>query len=129
MLPRTRLNSAPFAINADRANSLGDTTVIDESTWIVTGSTSELTIAGSNLQLQLGDSAADDVLLQGSLFMRPNSGSDADQTIYFFNNGSNTSEWIGWDDSDDRFEVSDATAMSSSPTTSSARARSWCRAT
>lgn len=113
VLPRTRLNSAPFAINADRANSLGDTTVIDESTWIVTGSTSELTIAGSNLQLQLGDSAADDVLLQGSLFMRPNSGSDADQTIYFFNNGSNTSEWIGWDDSDDRFEVSDATAFGS----------------
>jgi hypothetical protein len=110
--PRTKLTAAPSAVNADRANSLADTVIVSGSTWIVDGTSSELKIDGNNLRLQLGGSPADTTLLQGTLQMTPDTFNEGDQRIYFFNNGSATGESILWDDSEDRFEFTDAVAMS-----------------
>lgn len=111
VLPRQRLESAPFAINADRANSLGDTTIVSGSVLTVAGTATSLTIAGDSLDLQLGDTNSDVTMLQGTLQMTPSSFSELDQRINFFNGGSATGESILWDDSDDRFELSDALAI------------------
>lgn len=110
--PRTRLTTAPSAINADRAHSLGDTSVLTGSLWLVEGAATSLTIGGDSLDLQLGDSNLDITKLQSTLQMTPDSFSELDQRIYFHNGGSATGEAITWDDSDDRFEFSDSVAIS-----------------
>jgi hypothetical protein len=110
--PRTKLTTVPSAVNADRAHSLADVAVVSGSTWLVDGSDAALTIDGSNLSLQLGGSAADVTKLQGTLQMTPNTFSESDQRISFFNNGSASGEFMLWDDSDDRFEFSDSVALS-----------------
>jgi hypothetical protein len=110
--PRTRIDAAPHAINADRANSLADTTIVSGSVLTVAGISTSLTIAGDSLDLQLGDTNSDVTKLQGTLQMTPNSFAEIDQRINFYNGGSATGESILWDDSDDRFEFSDSVAMS-----------------
>lgn len=110
--PRTRLEAVPYAVNADRANSLGDVDIVGGSTFVVGGSPALLTIAGANMVIQLGDTSSDTVSLQGTLNMRPDTGPEGDQVIRFYNGGSATGESIFWDDSDDRFEFSDSVAFS-----------------
>ncbi|MBX3380693.1 MAG: hypothetical protein KF805_11420, partial [Phycisphaeraceae bacterium] len=122
--PRSRIDAAPHAINADRANSLGDTSIVSGSTWTVEGLGSSLTIAGDSLDLQLGDSTADTTMLQGTLQMSPNTFAEIDQRIYFYNGGSATGESILWDDSDDRFELTNALALSGPITVGSVTAGS-----
>jgi hypothetical protein len=109
--PRTRLLAAPSAVNADRAHSLADTTIIGGSTLTITGSPATATIAGANMALQLGDTTNDSVILQGMLRMLPTDAVDGNQIISFFNNGSATGESLLWSDSDDRFEFSDSLAV------------------
>ena len=110
--PRSRLTTAPSAINADRAHSLGDTTILAGSLWLVEGTATSLTIGGDSLDLQLGDSNLDVTKLQSTLQMTPDTFAEIDQRIFFHNGGSATGESILWDDSDDRFEFSDSVAMS-----------------
>jgi len=110
--PRTRIDAAPHAINADRANSLGDVSIVNESVWTMQGTATSLTIAGDSLDLQLGDTNSDVTKLQSTLQMTPDTFAEIDQRIYFHNGGSATGESITWDDSDDRFEFSDSVAMS-----------------
>ena len=51
----------------------------------------------------------DDLLLSRKLYMEGDTGgtSDGDQNIYFYEDGSRTSEYLRWDDSLDRFQISD----------------------
>ncbi|MFN0134854.1 MAG: hypothetical protein ACKVS9_01910 [Phycisphaerae bacterium] len=93
-------------------NIAGSLTFEDERTIIVGGSPANLTIAGANMVLQLGDTISDVTALQGFLNMKPDTGPEGDQAIRFFNGGSATGESITWDDSDDRFEFSDSVAFS-----------------
>ncbi|HEX8875748.1 MAG TPA: hypothetical protein VF777_03305 [Phycisphaerales bacterium] len=110
--PRTRLLAAPAAVNADRAHSLADTTIVSGSVLAVDGVSSSVTIAGDSLDLFLGDSNADRTILQGTLVMTPTGFGEIDQNIYFSNGGDPIAEWLVWDDSDDRFEFSDSLAAS-----------------
>lgn len=109
--PRTKLTAAPAAVNADRAHSLADVAVVNNSTWTVDGGASELTIAGNNLRLQLGDTTGDTTLLTGSLRLRNSSLGDNTQSIYFLDGGSETAESFSWDDSQGRFELTDQLAI------------------
>ncbi len=120
VLPRTRLNAAPSAINADRANSLADTTIISGSMFTVAGTSTSLSIGGDSLDLQLGDTNSDVTMLQGTLNMTPASFAEIDQRINFYNGGSATGESILWDDSDDRFELSDGLSLTGPITIGSA---------
>ncbi|MBY0113087.1 MAG: hypothetical protein K2Y21_09710 [Phycisphaerales bacterium] len=105
--PRTRLLAAPAAVNADRAHSLADVAVVSGSTWTVDGVAGALTIAGTNLRLQLGDTT----LLTGSLRMRAPSLGDGTQSIFFLDGGSETAESFSWDDGQGRFELTDQFAI------------------
>lgn len=108
LAPRQRLTSVPYALSSRFASDLADVSVVNGSTWLVTGLTSQLTIDGNNLILQLGGSNADLTQLQGRLRMRgADSGADADQSILFLNNNNPDAEFIRWDDSEDRFSISD----------------------
>ncbi|MFZ4574167.1 MAG: hypothetical protein ACOYN0_07200 [Phycisphaerales bacterium] len=111
LLPRQRLISAPFALNATRAETLDNVTIADGSTWTVAGSPSNLNIDGVNLQVQVGDSIADQLIVYSQLFMLPAGIADVDQNIYFSNGGVQTGEAFAWDESDDRFELTDSLAM------------------
>lgn len=110
--PRTKLTSAPSAVNADRAHSLAGTTIVSGSVLTVDGVGSVVTFAGDSLDLFLGDSSADRTILQGTLVMTPTGFADVDQSIFFSNSGVQTAESLIWDDSDDRFEFSDSLAIS-----------------
>lgn len=109
---RQQLSSAPYALNASRANGLDNLFIQDNSQWTVGSGdgTASLRISGANLRLQIGDTVADRLVLQSALNMLPDDATDRDQTIFFINNGT-LSESLLWDDSDDRFEFSDALAV------------------
>lgn len=109
--PRTKLTTVPSAVNADRAHSLADVDVVSGSTWTVDGGASELTIAGANLRLQLGDTPGDTTLLTGSLRMRNPALGDNTQSIYFLEGGNETAESFSWDDAQGRFELTDQFAI------------------
>ncbi len=67
------------------------------------------TIGGANLALHLGDSTADDVYIDGGdLRMRA---SEGDSHIYFYESGSPTFEFLGWDDAANQFVFSDDLAL------------------
>ncbi len=109
---RQPVNSAPYAQNAFRAHSLDNVAIRDGSVWTVDGQAANLTIGGSSLRLQIGDSTADALVLQGSLYMLPDGTSDnTDQRINFLNGGVDNAEALLWDDFDDRFEFTDALAI------------------
>jgi hypothetical protein len=111
---RQLLNSAPFAINAYRATALDDVLIDRDSVWFIENtppfSISNLTISGSGVNLQIGESPDDALSLSGTMYMLPAGTLDVDQRIFFTNAGSRTAESLIWDDSDDRFEFSDALA-------------------
>jgi hypothetical protein len=55
-----------------------------------------------------------ELYLNGQLFLDDDgdgAGADASQFVYFHNAGSRTGESLGWDDPDDRFELSDSLAL------------------
>jgi hypothetical protein len=67
----------------------------DGATVSASGSPANLTINGPNLELRLGDDDLDDVFVPGGeLFLNETEG---DATIYFFDDGSATTNYIGWD--------------------------------
>jgi hypothetical protein len=107
---RQPVNSAPYAQNAFRAHSLDNVSITDDSVWTVQApdGISSFSINGINLRVQIGDTIGDRLVLQGSLIMRAEGGGDVDQTIFFMNGGDAAGEWLRWDDSDDRFEFTDA---------------------
>lgn len=111
---RQPVNSAPYAQNAFRAHSVDDLAIVDNSVWQVGNSdgASNFTIAGTNLDLQIGDSSADSLSLFGSLTMLPAGAADQNQIIYFSNDGSRFGESLRWDESDERFELTDTLAIS-----------------
>lgn len=111
---RQPVRSAPYALNALRVQTLDTLGITDNSIWNVSSldGNSSFVIQGTNLLLQVGDSAADSLVLYSRLFMLPDGVADADQTIAFTNGGVQAGETIRWDDSDDRFELSDALAIS-----------------
>lgn len=118
-LPRHRITSAPFAINANRANNLADVNIDNGSVWSIGSSPATLTIDGANMELNLGGSTADHVNTSGQLnvgddltvvnrmFVRFGATTEADGIIYFYEDGSDTGENFRWDDSVDRFVFSD----------------------
>ncbi len=109
---RQPITSAPYALNAWRASRLEDLRVTNNSVWTIENDSSggKLTIAGISAEVQIGDSNSDGLSLYGALYMAPEGTPDFDQRIFFTNAGSRTAESLIWDDSDDRFEFSDALA-------------------
>lgn len=123
--PRQRITSAPFAINANRANNLDNVSVENGALWTVGGSPATLTIDGANMQLNLGGSTADvvntagvlnvasqlnvvdDVTVGNRIFVRFGAAADGDGILYFHEGGSDSGESFRWDDSAGRFSLSD----------------------
>jgi hypothetical protein len=109
--PRQRMVAAPYALNATRAETLDDVSVAPNSLWNVEGVGSTLLIDGAELRLRLGGSAADRVSVHSNFYMAHEGAVDADQRIHFTNNGVSGAELFQWDDSQDRFEFSDAVSV------------------
>ncbi len=112
LTPRQRLTSAPYSLNATRADSLDNLSIADGSLWNVLGNPSNLNVAGTNLRMQVGNSAADQFIVFSRLYMLPAGEADTNQSIFFSNAGSQIGESFVWDDSDDRFELTDSLAVS-----------------
>ncbi len=55
----------------------------------------QLTFGGSNLVVRLGDTVADDTVVVGDLIL---SESERDSSMYFYENGNNTGNYVRWDD-------------------------------
>lgn len=108
---RQPLTSAPYALNAGRANSLDNVSVVGGSTWAVSGLSAELAFTGSSLRVQIGDSAADALVLFSSMYMLPTGAADQSQFMFFTNGGLQTGESFLWNDPQDRFELSDDLAI------------------
>lgn len=109
--PRQRMVAAPYALNATRAATLDDVDVAAGSLWQVQGVGSTLTIDGSDVRLRLGGSGADRVSVPSNLYMMHEGAADSDQRLSFTNNGVSGGELLLWDDSQDRFEFTDALSV------------------
>ncbi|MGB0653715.1 MAG: hypothetical protein ACPGQL_11005, partial [Thermoplasmatota archaeon] len=71
-------------------------------------------ITNDNDVFILGDLEVDEsAYLAGTLYMKGNSGSgaDGDQTIYFYDAGARDNEYLRWDESSDKFELTNDLAL------------------
>ena len=90
----------------------GNVVAADGTDVRVSGSPANLRFTGTNLEVQIGDNDSDSLVLFSTMYMQPVGAPDSDQRIFFTNGGVRTGESFSWDDSDDRFELSDALAVS-----------------
>lgn len=89
----------------------GGVTAASGTNVTVSGGAATLAFTGSNLQMFIGDTISDQLIVQSTISMLPTGSADVDQRIQFLNGGT-LSESLLWDDSDDRFEFSDSLAIS-----------------
>jgi len=91
---------------------LGNVVVADETDVRVSGGIANLRFTGTNLEVQIGDNASDALTLFSTMYMQPSGAPDGNQRIFFTNGGLRTGESFLWDDTTDRFELSDSLATS-----------------